>query len=129
RGNNLTRNSPSVELSSRASPEFKVAQVVRFPRLHSTFGVCGFAVASVTFGCLLLVLNGGVVAAVYFALAESGPLWMRNRSLAQFALFVGPVLLLVLEWALIDLVSRQRHGETHPAQRSRNAHRPGSTKD
>ena len=73
-----------------------------------TLGAIWFATLSVVFGCILLVLNGGVIAALYFSLADAGPGWMKNHSVTQFALFVGPVLLLIFQWSLIDLVGRNR---------------------
>ncbi|QDV68138.1 hypothetical protein Poly24_18460 [Rosistilla carotiformis] len=100
----------------------------RSAKLRGNLGTCGFALASAVFGCLLLILNGGVVAAVYFAIAEDGPEWMRNRSLSQFALFVGPVLLLILQWTLIDLVGRDRRGESSHSPTPIDSHRVDSTK-
>lgn len=101
----------------------------RLAQLRNTIGTVGFALAIAVFGCLLLALNGGVVAAVYFAAAEDGPQWMRNRSLSQFALFVGPVLLLILQWGLIDLVGRDRSGEAHHAHDTTDPHRVDSKKE
>ncbi|MEZ6089782.1 MAG: hypothetical protein R3C05_17490 [Pirellulaceae bacterium] len=81
-----------------------------------------FALSSVAFGCLLLVLNGGVIAALYYSMAENGPGWMKHHSFAQFALFAGPVLLLVFQWSLIDLVGRSRAEDRRLQQaRKRNA--------
>ena len=100
----------------------------RSARLRGGLGTCGFALASALFGCLLLVLNGGVVAAIYFAIAENGPQWMRNRSLSQFALYVGPVLLLILQWTMIDWVGRDRGSETSPSSQAIDSDRADSTK-
>lgn len=69
-------------------------------------GGCGFALATTLFGCVLLVLNGGVVAAVYFALAANGPEIMRHPGLSQLVLYLGPIILLYLEWSLTDFAGR-----------------------
>lgn len=66
---------------------------------------CFFAVASAAVTCMLLFINGSMVTAVYSAAAETGPAVMEDPRLIQFALFVGPVLLVVAQWVMIDYVT------------------------
>lgn len=54
---------------------------------------------------MLLFINGSMVTAVYSAIAETGPAVMQDPRLIQFVLFVGPVLLLVVQWVMIDYVT------------------------
>lgn len=70
---------------------------------RETIGGCGFALAVTAFSCVLLVMNGGVVAAIYFSVADLGPEVMQDWRAAQAALFVFPVLMLIMQWWLIDV--------------------------
>lgn len=65
---------------------------------------CLFVVASTLLTCLLLFFNGGLVQAAYAMIAPSGPALMQNPRVSQFVLFLGPVLLVVIEWVMIDFV-------------------------
>ena len=58
---------------------------------------CGYMVFVCLFACLLLVINAIVVRAFYgWFLPAADPRFGRA------VLFVGPMLLLVVEWTLID---------------------------
>src|SRR5690606_34787240 len=56
---------------------------------------CGFTIGTCVFTCLLLVLNGLIVTAVYQWAFPTGPTSLMQRlKAAQVFMFVGPVLLL-----------------------------------
>ena len=70
---------------------------------------CLFALASTLITCLLLFINGGLVAAICDSVM--GPdeqiitlLSTDSNGVIQFILFVGPVLLVIVEWMMIDFV-------------------------
>jgi hypothetical protein len=73
---------------------------------------CVFALASTLLTCGLLFINGGLVSALCDAARESWPGWFEEYRVDQFLFFVGPVLLVVIQWMMIDyVVSRVRR---HP---------------
>lgn len=80
----------------------------RMPRQRSAAsGVgpgCLYAATSTVVTCVLLFINGSMVTAIYAAVAETGPAVMHDPRLLQFVLFVGPVLLVVAQWVMIDYV-------------------------
>jgi hypothetical protein len=63
---------------------------------------CGFIIFTCLVSCLLMIVNGGLVAAVYQWVAEWGPGLLRQSRVAQATLFVVPVLLLFVQWWLLD---------------------------
>ena len=65
---------------------------------------CAFAVVTIVVSTLLFGVNNALVRAVYTTLTEAGGGWLRNRSTMQFALFLGPVVLLFLEWCGLELL-------------------------
>jgi hypothetical protein len=72
---------------------------------------CLFATVSTLATCLLLFVNGGLVAAICSAASRSGVSILSNTGVHQFFLFVGPVVLVVIQWMMIDYVtSRIRRG-------------------
>lgn len=80
---------------------------------------CGFLLVSAVLTCILLGINGlivmNVVTAVMPLIAED----MRNPRYAQAVVFLGPVLLLFIEWWICDValdwLQPQRH--THPTRK------------
>lgn len=69
---------------------------------------CGFTIGTCVFTCLLLVLNGLIVTALYQWAFPNGPTAMMQRlKAAQVIMFVGPVLLLFLQWTLLDFGIRR----------------------
>jgi uncharacterized membrane protein YhdT len=60
----------------------------------------------------LLFLNGGLVMALLNVVAQEGASWLRNEQFMQFSLFAAPVLLLVVEWMMIDFL-RTRLWRSH----------------
>ena len=65
---------------------------------------CVFATASTLITCVLLFINGGLMAAICNAALRSGVVFMRTTGVQQFCLFVGSVLLVVIQWIMIDYV-------------------------
>lgn len=63
---------------------------------------CLFGLASTLVTGVLLFLNGALVLAVFQTLAPTGPEWMQKPEVMQFSLFVAPVVLVVLQWMMID---------------------------
>jgi hypothetical protein len=65
-------------------------------------GGCITATTSALLSCLLLVINGAFVMALLSVVAASGQNWITNEKLSQFLLFSVPVILLLIQWWLID---------------------------
>lgn len=65
---------------------------------------CGFLVLTCLFSCLFLVLNSIMVVRMYPLLATLGPAVLRNRGVEQMMMFAGPVLLIFVEWWLVDTI-------------------------
>ncbi len=65
---------------------------------------CGFLVLTCLFSCLFLVLNSVMVVRMYPVLAALGPGVLRHRGVEQMMMFVGPVLLIFVEWWLVDTI-------------------------
>jgi hypothetical protein len=63
---------------------------------------CMAAVGSALLTGFLLFLNGGVVLAALNALSSGGFTMLRNESFSQFAVLFGPVILVVIQWMMID---------------------------
>ena len=71
--------------------------------IREWLGGCIHVCAITLFACVLLVMNGGVVAAIYFSIAAVGPKPMADPRMAQLALYVLPVLMLIGQWHLVDM--------------------------
>ena len=63
---------------------------------------CGFILFTCLVSCLLMIINGGLVAAGYQWLADLGPKFLRQSRVAQATLFIAPVLLLFVQWWVLD---------------------------
>ena len=59
---------------------------------------CGFLILTCVFTCFLLVLNSALILEFY------PPLARENTRVAQLTKFVGPVVLVFIEWWFADLV-------------------------
>ena len=70
--------------------------------LTDVVGGCVVTTASAAFSCVLLVINGAFIMALLSVVAGSGQSWITNEKLSQFLLFSCPVLLLFIQWWLID---------------------------
>lgn len=71
----------------------------RMPRADG----CGYLVLTCIVTCLLLVLNSMVVSDFYPRLAAAGPGFLREPRVAQMFMYLGPIVLIFLEWWLVDL--------------------------
>ena len=60
-------------------------------------------IVSLLLTCLLLGINGLIVSTMYAAMSEGLPDSVRQPRIAQAIVFLGPVLLLVLEWWIFDV--------------------------
>mgnify|MGYP000023306409 FL=1 len=65
---------------------------------------CAIGIGSALFTCLLLYLNGSLVLAVISALKQPGDKWLNDEKVVQCVLFLVPVMLVVVEWMMIDYV-------------------------
>lgn len=63
--------------------------------------------ATLFIASLLFVVNGVIIGMIYAQVSRSGPLWLKQAKVAQILMFVGPVVLLVIQWWVFDLVSDQ----------------------
>ena len=63
---------------------------------------CAVVMGSVLISCVLLFLNGGLVMALINALHEGGVPWAADERITQFVVLIGPVLLLVIQWMMLD---------------------------
>ena len=64
---------------------------------------CGLLLLSMLVSCVLLVLNGLIITNVYVASVASLPEPLRDRRLSQAIVFLGPVVLLVVQWWAYDV--------------------------
>ena len=65
---------------------------------------CGFVLLTFLFSCLFLVLNSALISKLLPPLLEAGPAVLRRPGVVQAILFAGPVMLIFVEWWLVDLV-------------------------
>ena len=56
--------------------------------------------------CFLLALNGVLVASLYFHFNTPDASWNRYPKLTQAVVFMAPLVLVVLQWWIIDFLSR-----------------------
>ena len=75
----------------------------RRPTLFLRLG-CGHLLGSLVLACLLLALNGIAVASLYHAWTNRLADFWRHPRVAQTILFLGPVLLLLVQWWAIDVI-------------------------
>lgn len=65
---------------------------------------CLAVFASAMLTGLLLFLNGGVVLATLNALSSGGFAILRDERVTQFLVLIGPVVMVVIQWIMIDYV-------------------------
>lgn len=63
---------------------------------------CWIVLISALVSCLLLFLNGGVVMALINMLDDAGWQIVGDTRFTQFVVLIGPVVLLVIQWMMID---------------------------
>lgn len=66
---------------------------------------CGYVLMSMFITCLLLVINGLIVTSIFFALTAPMPPGSVHPRLGQGIVFLGPILLLIVEWWAFDVAS------------------------
>ena len=64
---------------------------------------CGFILLTIVVSCALLVVNSLIVSNVLVSLAEILPAIVSQQRWSQAIGFVGPVLLLVVQWWAYDV--------------------------
>ncbi len=70
---------------------------------------CLFAVIATLITCGMLFINGAIVRALCDAAADPWPRVFGDHRVEQFIYFVGPVVLVVIQWMMIDyVISRVR---------------------
>jgi hypothetical protein len=65
---------------------------------------CAIGIGSALFTCFLLYLNGSLVLAVISALSQADETWQKNEQVVQCFLFIVPIILVVIEWMMIDYI-------------------------
>lgn len=73
-------------------------------RPHVIPAGCAFACGSAAITCLMLLINGSFVLAILDSIPNTAPAWVRKPEFLQFMLFLIPVLLVVVQWIVIDYV-------------------------
>lgn len=56
---------------------------------------------------VLLVLNVAFIGSLYRTLAPTGPQFLRHPKVEQMFLLIGPLVVLLLQWWLIDVLKNQ----------------------
>lgn len=74
----------------------------RIAQPQRRFG-CGFLIVSALLTCVLLAINGLIVMNVFIASLPGLPERASDSRIAQAVVFLGPVLLLVVEWWVCDV--------------------------
>ena len=64
---------------------------------------CGFLCVSAVLTCIMLAINGLIVMNLVTAVLPTRPEHWRESRLPQAAVFVGPLLLLLIEWWISDV--------------------------
>ena len=64
---------------------------------------CGFLLVAALLTCVLLAINGLIVMNLVNAIMPTLPDEWKNARVAQAAVFLGPLMLLVIEWWICDV--------------------------
>ncbi|HIM29055.1 MAG TPA: hypothetical protein EYG57_05810 [Planctomycetes bacterium] len=83
----------------------------RFRKRNKPSGVGGFLVATLVVTCLFLMLN---VPFVRFLHIWSVQYWnqLAHPKAAQLTMLIGPLVLLMLEWCVVDTLVNRLSGES-----------------
>lgn len=65
---------------------------------------CGYLLLVCLIACVLLVVNAIVVRAIYVSYLPNAPPMVAHERFGRAVLFIGPIVLLVIEWTLIDRI-------------------------
>ncbi|TWU26813.1 hypothetical protein Pla52o_06680 [Novipirellula galeiformis] len=63
---------------------------------------CAATLGSVAVTCVLLFFNASFVMALLTAAESNFPAWAKKPEASQFILFMAPLLLVVIQWMIID---------------------------
>jgi len=66
---------------------------------------CGYLLFTILISCVLLTINGLIVTNAYYTAAVGMPSGTIHPRLGQAIVFLGPVLLLFLEWWIFDVAT------------------------
>jgi len=69
------------------------------------FSLAAFSFLTVFVSCVALVFNAALIYALYQGSLQFLPIWFSMVQLGQLVLFIGPMILLFLEWLLWDYLS------------------------
>ncbi|HPM82377.1 MAG TPA: hypothetical protein PLF81_16830 [Candidatus Anammoximicrobium sp.] len=87
---------------------------------------CGFVLLTFLFSCFFLILNSALISKLVPP-PEAAPWLLARPGVNQAVLFVGPVILIFLEWWLADfvvgLLTPQRDANRLPQERETAARR------
>ncbi|MDZ4849660.1 MAG: hypothetical protein SGI77_10215 [Pirellulaceae bacterium] len=67
--------------------------------------LAGYVVATIFVSCIAMLVNVGLVYALYSGIAQFAIKETYSKQLGQFVLLLGPFLLLFPEWLLYDLLT------------------------
>lgn len=97
----ITSQRSHLELSTPSGQEAEPFDANQLTRIG--YSGCMVALAWAVVACLLLFINGGLVLALLLEFeAEFDGTWLRDERVAQLLVLIGPVVLLVMQWWLID---------------------------
>ena len=65
-----------------------------------------FVLGTCAVTCVLLVFNGVLVASIYFHTGGTNRVLDRYPKLTQAVVFMAPIVLVIIQWWIIDVVSR-----------------------
>ena len=65
---------------------------------------CGFLLLTCVFTCFLLILNCVAVARFFPELIVRAPTVLQDPRVEQTTMFVAPVVMIFVEWWLVDLI-------------------------
>jgi hypothetical protein len=66
---------------------------------------CGYLLFAIAISCVLLTINGLIVTNAYYTFAVGMPSGTIHPRLGQAIVFLGPVLLLFVEWWIFDIAT------------------------
>ena len=110
----MTNDAETTPLSSRHHPESTLAPASLIPALSSLL----YATYVVVMSAMMLVLNSVMCLSAHSALTLFGPEWLTENPTiypraSQMFYFLAPVVLMVLEWKLLDRIQRLFNKEEH----------------
>jgi hypothetical protein len=86
--------------------------MTRQRRFFASSEGCGFILLTCLVSCAALLVNVAVFSGVYTYLEALGPDWLDQPRIEQSIKLIAPVLMLVVEWRLFDLLTDMFAGKT-----------------